>query len=44
MNVARIGLDIAKLVFQVDGVDAHGKPVLKKTLKCLPISPRRRRA
>lgn len=32
MAVVRIGLDIAKLVFQVHGVDGHGKTVLKKTL------------
>jgi transposase len=32
MTVVRIGLDIAKLVFQVHGVDGHGKLVLKKTL------------
>jgi len=28
----RIGLDIAKSVFQLHGVDSHGKPVCKKTL------------
>ena len=27
-----IGLDIAKTVFQIHGVDLHGKTVLKKTL------------
>ena len=32
MKVVRIGLDIAKTVFQVHGVDQHGKAVLKKTL------------
>jgi len=32
MKVVRIGLDIAKSVFQVHGVDAHGKAVLRKTL------------
>lgn len=32
MAIVRIGLDIAKLVFQVHGVDGHGKAVLKKTL------------
>jgi transposase len=30
MKVVRIGLDIAKLVFQVHGVDAHDKTVLRK--------------
>lgn len=32
MKIARIGLDIAKLVFQVHGVDTHGKTVLRKRL------------
>ena len=32
MKVVRIGLDIAKSVFQVHGVDAHGKTVVRKTL------------
>lgn len=32
MNVVRIGLDIAKSVFHVHGVDPHGKPVVRKTL------------
>ena len=32
MKIVRIGLDIAKSVFQVHGVDAHGKTVLRKTL------------
>lgn len=32
MAIVRIGLDIAKTVFQVHGVDGHGKVVLKKTL------------
>jgi transposase len=32
MAIVRIGLDIAKLVFQVHGVDGHGKTVLQKTL------------
>lgn len=30
--VARVGLDIAKLVFQLHAVDVHGKPVCRKTL------------
>ena len=33
MNLTTIGLDIAKGVFQVHGVDGHGKPVLRKQLK-----------
>lgn len=32
MTLTRIGLDIAKSVFQVHAVDARGKAVLKKTL------------
>jgi hypothetical protein len=32
MKVVRIGLDIAKSVFQLNGVEAHGKTVLRKTL------------
>lgn len=32
MKIARIGLDIAKSVFQLHGVDAHGKVVCTKTL------------
>jgi transposase len=32
MQVVRIGLDIAKSSFQVHGVDAHGKVVLRKQL------------
>lgn len=33
MKVTRIGLDSAKNVFAVHGMDEHGKVVLKKTLK-----------
>lgn len=33
MKVTTIGLDLAKNVFQVHGVDAHGHVVLRKTLK-----------
>jgi transposase len=32
MAIVRVGLDIAKLVFQVHGVDERGKTKLKKTL------------
>lgn len=31
-TITRIGLDLAKHVFEVHGVDLHGKPVLRKTL------------
>ncbi|MGH1484354.1 MAG: IS110 family transposase [Geminicoccales bacterium] len=33
MQIVRIGLDLAKYVFQVHGVDARGKVVLRKTLR-----------
>lgn len=33
MNVTTIGLDIAKNVFQIHGVDHHGKTLLRKQLK-----------
>lgn len=33
MNVTTIGIDLAKLVFQVHGVDVHGKAVMRKQLK-----------
>ncbi len=33
MKIARVGLDIAKRVFQVHGVDERGSTRLQKTLK-----------
>jgi transposase len=39
MEVTRIGLDIAKSVFQVHGVDQHGKVVLRKTLRRAELLP-----
>jgi transposase len=33
MNITTIGLDIAKNIFQVHGVDRNGKAVLHKQLK-----------
>jgi transposase len=33
MNVTTVGIDLAKSIFQVHGVDERGKPVLKKQLK-----------
>jgi transposase len=33
MQVVRIGLDLAKYVFEVHGVDGHGNVVLRKTLR-----------
>jgi transposase len=33
MQVVRIGLDLAKYMFEVHGVDSHGKVVVRKTLR-----------
>lgn len=33
MNIKRIGLDLAKQVFQLHGVDSHEQAVLRKKLK-----------
>lgn len=33
MQITTVGIDLAKNVFQVHAVDAHGKPVLNKQLK-----------
>jgi transposase len=33
VNVTTIGIDLAKLVFQVHGVDGHGKAVIRRQLK-----------
>lgn len=33
MNIKRIGIDLAKYVFQLHGVDSHEQPVLRKKLK-----------
>ena len=38
MQVTTIGLDLAKNVFQVHGVDAHERPVLRKRLSHAPRS------
>jgi transposase len=32
MKVIRVGIDLAKQVFQVHGVDRHGKVVIRKQL------------
>lgn len=39
MEVTRIGLDIAKNVFQVHGVDKHGKTVIRKQLRRAELLP-----
>ena len=33
MKITTVGIDLAKNVFQVHGVDQHGRPVVKKSLK-----------
>jgi hypothetical protein len=33
MNIARVGIDLAKAVFQVHGIDARGKITVRKQLK-----------
>jgi transposase len=39
MNITTIGLDLAKNVFQVHGIDRRGKPVLRKQLKRAQVLP-----
>jgi len=39
MNLTTIGIDLAKNVFQVHGVDARGKVVLRKALKRVQVLP-----
>jgi len=39
MQVTRIGLDIAKSVFQVHGVDEHGKVIIRKQLSRSKVLP-----
>ena len=38
MQIVRIGLDLARYVFEIYGVDAHGKTVVRKTLRTGPHS------
>jgi len=38
MQIVRVGLDLAKYVFEVHGVDARGKVVLRKTLRRSAVS------
>ena len=38
MQVVRIGLDLAKYVFHVHGVDSHGRIVVRKTLRRAAVS------
>jgi transposase len=39
MSIATIGLDLAKQVFQLHGVDAQGKTVLRKQLSRQQLAP-----
>lgn len=39
MEITTIGLDLAKNVFQVHGVDARGKVVLRKQLRRDQVAP-----
>jgi transposase len=39
MTVRTVGLDIAKQVFQVHGVDQHGRVVLRRRLRREQIAP-----
>ncbi len=39
MKITTIGIDLAKNVFQIHGVDAHGKTVIKKQLKRDQVAP-----
>lgn len=35
MNITQVGIDLAKLVFQVHGVDARGKVALRQTIEAI---------
>src|SRR6516162_11207207 len=39
MKITTIGVDVAKKLFQVHGVDEHGRPVLRKQLKRSQVLP-----
>ena len=39
MKITTVGIDLAKNVFQVHGIDEHGKAVIKKQLKRDQIAP-----
>jgi transposase len=38
MDITTIGLDLAKSIFQVHGVDANGRVVIRKSLRRAQIS------
>ena len=39
MNITTVGIDLAKNVIVMHGVDEHGKTVLKKALKRADVAP-----
>jgi transposase len=39
MNITTVGIDLAKKVFQVHGVDSHGHTVLRRQLKRAQLLP-----
>jgi transposase len=39
MKITTIGIDLAKTIFQVHGVDQHGKTIVRKQLKRAEMSP-----
>ncbi len=39
MKITTVGIDLAKKVFQVHGIDDHGKVILKKQLKRAQMAP-----
>jgi transposase len=39
MKITTVGIDLAKNVFQIHGVDDHGKPVLRKKLGMVQKAP-----
>jgi transposase len=39
MKITTVGIDLAKNVFQIHGIDQHGKAVLKKQLKRAQMAP-----
>ena len=39
MKITTIGIDLAKNIFQIHGVDTHGKVALRKQLKRAEMSP-----
>lgn len=37
MNITTVGVDLAKSVFQIHGVDERGQVLLRKALKCAEL-------